>query len=434
VWPRHGRWRLQPQRVGYPLDAPGTRDPATVRAELVEAKDQLAASAPSAAGYPALLRRVAELQRERAANATRSGDKKSAEEATRATVEPLERLVRDFPKFCAAPPAGCGDEQLYLLARTYQQLGARDEARRRFLQLIQDSPGSPYVVAAYFAFADMFLAESTDDPSKLELADQAYQQVTSRAQPEHELFRPALARLALVEWKRGDYTRALSSTKKTIEHAAARRALPGAEQDELRARADLVMLFALAGEPRGAAEYFRPLSGGRLATTVEMLDTLRGYLVGQRAYDGAIIVAFAADQLGPSPVRCRRQVAILELVAWGTRRADSLTAELSTVADRLAEPSAPADCRTAAASIAIAAVVARDLEVIGTAAAPGPRDAAAVDDLRAAYAVVLSTFTAADVAAAVPVRVAAADWPTHASLTARAALLAQLASPVTVAP
>jgi hypothetical protein len=60
--------------------------------------------------------------------------------------------------------------------------------RETYLQLIQDSPHSPYVPFAYFAFGELFKAEVQADATKAALAEEAYKQALTFPPPNNRLF------------------------------------------------------------------------------------------------------------------------------------------------------------------------------------------------------------------------------------------------------
>src|SRR5580698_9806465 len=87
-------------------------------------------------------------------------------------------LKNQYPKWCqgnnASDPTkstGCVDEVLYYLAYEYEQANDLDNARKVYLELIQNSPQSKFIPNAYLAFGELFFNEAQGDPSKWALAE-----------------------------------------------------------------------------------------------------------------------------------------------------------------------------------------------------------------------------------------------------------------------
>jgi TolA-binding protein len=71
--------------------------------------------------------------------------------------------------------------------------GDKANARRLYYQLIQQYPASPLVPFAYFGLGELFWVEAKADPSKYDLAQQAYQAVHKT--PTNPLYAEAQRRL-----------------------------------------------------------------------------------------------------------------------------------------------------------------------------------------------------------------------------------------------
>src|SRR5262249_16020428 len=70
------------------------------------------------------------------------------------------------------------DEVLYYLAYEYEQANDLKNARSVYYDLIKKAPQSKYIPNAYLAFGELFYNEAQGDPSKWDLAAQAYTEVT----------------------------------------------------------------------------------------------------------------------------------------------------------------------------------------------------------------------------------------------------------------
>jgi tetratricopeptide (TPR) repeat protein len=182
---------------------------------------------------PLIQRRIAEdyveLEKAATAESVLPGDparrdtrRRTAEQARRMALRSYEDLVTQFP----ADPRT--DEARYFLA--YEREQARDlaGARRAYLDLITQSPSSRYVPLAYLAFGEMFFSEAADDPSKWEIAKQAYRKVLDAPPPANEAYAYAWYRLGYVLVNQGDRDGALHALEKAVEAATAFPQVPGA--------------------------------------------------------------------------------------------------------------------------------------------------------------------------------------------------------------
>ena len=104
---------------------------------------------------------------------------------------------------------------------------------------------------AYLAFGEMFFSEAAGDPSKWELARQAYQKVIAYPPPQNEVYGYAWYKLAYVFWNDDDLPKALAAFKKTIDYAAAFPDHPNAAKLAESARRDSLAVFALVAGQRG---------------------------------------------------------------------------------------------------------------------------------------------------------------------------------------
>jgi TolA-binding protein len=158
-----------------------------------------------------------------------------AETAAEARVHGKEAYTKILAE---APGYAQLDQVQYYLALAYERDHDLGNARRMYFTLIQQRPDSSYVPLAYLAFGDMFFDEARGDPSKWELAAQAYQKVISYPPPLNKAFGYAWYRLAHVKWNQGDGTAARQAFAKVSEYATAYAGQAGGTT-ELRAAASL---------------------------------------------------------------------------------------------------------------------------------------------------------------------------------------------------
>jgi TolA-binding protein len=171
----------------------------------------LLSSTPSAApDRPSLIRRIAEdyAELERAALAT-GGPTDPVAKSSRTKAIDFYTQLEAFPTYPKL------DEALYFKGLELEMGGDLTNARRAYFDLIRKSPQSKLVGSAYFAFGEMFFDEAAADPSKLDLALQAYNEVLK--QPVSPLVPESLLRSAQIAERKGDRSRALGLYKKLLQ-------------------------------------------------------------------------------------------------------------------------------------------------------------------------------------------------------------------------
>jgi hypothetical protein len=152
------------------------RKAALLDTEMSALERLLAATPQGAADRPALLRRVAETASELGHARERDGTGDPRAARARA-IAAYETLLRDYPSYPQR------DEADYYLGLERERAGDLRNARRAYYELIANTPQSRYVPLAYFAFGEMFYREGASDPSKLDLARQAYLEVMKYPAP-----------------------------------------------------------------------------------------------------------------------------------------------------------------------------------------------------------------------------------------------------------
>jgi tetratricopeptide (TPR) repeat protein len=220
---------------------------------------------------PHILRRLAEDYHELACvNSTGMAGTQNAtaRKAREETIRNYTLLVADYsgvpsPDFpTSSPPAyPLLDDVDYFLGYEYEQSGDAANARRAYYDLIQKMPGSKYIPAAYLAFGDMFFDEAQSDPTKWEIAKQAYQKTIAYPPPDNRVYGYAWYRLAHVFGNLSESPQALNAFKKTIDFATLFPRLPGSDALAEAARDDIIPVYALAGDPNAAYDFFHNLAG-----------------------------------------------------------------------------------------------------------------------------------------------------------------------------
>jgi TolA-binding protein len=411
----------------------------------------VASTPPRSPDRPGLLKRLADTYVELEASSFRkkieSGSGPAAAKAEKvekaarqAAIKYYGQLKGQYPGWCqvvapGAAPQGCVDETLYDLAYEHEQAGELDQARKDYLELIQTSPGSKYVPNAYLAFGELFFQEAQSDPSKWALAEQSYKEVTKYPSPENKAFGYAHYKLGYVYWNQGDYVRAVAELKKTIENGMAYPTLTGAEQLAVSARRDLIPLYALAGDPKRAFDFFHPLSGDASSETGRtykwMADLGQNYLDVGRYKDGIDLYQdlLRRDRGAKS---CGYQARVTEAtlaLKTGDKAAAKaelerqLALEISFRREGWADDAKLA-CSSATAALVTETAMIWHLEAVGSQGVRGTNSPQTMTFAAELYDRLIKQFTAADFARFEFPRIVKEDWPTLLKVkSARADLL-----------
>jgi tetratricopeptide (TPR) repeat protein len=268
-------WRLKPGSVAL----------LTTTAQRME---ELLTTTPTGPERPVIMRRLGDCYVELSYAIRQARGKDDAVTAAAAkAITMYARVLADFPR---SPGI---DEVAYFLALEYERADRVDDARKTYLKLIQTWPSSRYNPLAYLAFAEHFFAEGAADPSKMQLAEQAYKEVIKYPPPDNHAFAYAHYKLGQAFNATGRQQEALSQFKKTIE-ATVTYPGPAAGQLAAEARSDLVAAYSAVGAGSKAYHFFRPLAGdepGKDDRTVFMLIEL-GAAYGRLGSAGEAIAVF----------------------------------------------------------------------------------------------------------------------------------------------
>jgi tetratricopeptide (TPR) repeat protein len=180
-------------------------------------------------------------------------------------------IVNEYPTYSQL------DEVLYYLAYEYEQANDLANARKVYYDLIKKAPQSKYIPNAYLAFGELFFNEAQGDPSKWDLAAQAYTEVTKYPAPANKVYGYAWYKLGYVYWNKGELEKSLNAFKKTIEFGVVNSQLPGASKLADSARRDVIPVYALKGDPAQAYNFFHNISGDQGSSntqTYKMMDDL----------------------------------------------------------------------------------------------------------------------------------------------------------------
>lgn len=289
--------------TGLLPDSSPPRARALLQNEVSMLEQLLAATAASAADRPKILERLGKDYAELALSCMAEGSADLEKQAHEKATEHLSTLQRDYPGYAHL------DEVLYLLGSELVATGNRDRARRSWLELIQKLPQSRLVPHTYLAFAEMFFEESASDPSKLQIAKQAYQEVLKYPPPDNRAYGYAQYKLGWVHYSLSEFAEALAAFRKAAEYGDQLHAgSPSAAALSREARKDMVRAYERAGVPGRAWEFMRSTNSGNAAgeeRTAGLCERLgRAYLGEGKAGDAVALYEDIADHHA-SPAACR---------------------------------------------------------------------------------------------------------------------------------
>lgn len=326
------------------------------------------------------------------------------------------RMKKDYPTYSKI------DEILYYLAYEYEQKRDLTNARQVYLELIEKAPDSPYIPNAYLAFGELFFVEAMADPSKWALAEQAYKEVTKYKPPKNKVYGYAQYKLGYVYWNSGDYPRAIQEFKNVIEYANQNEDMPNAKQLRNSARRDLIPVYAVAGKPAQAYNFFRPLSGdekGSQDATLDMLRQLGLAYLDTGHYAEAITLYQDLMARDKGDQFCKYQVYVTQAVQalksadkMAIRRElDNMLATYKRFLDQGHADEAKFECGNRTAELLAETAMSWHLEAVGSGGTRGTNDPKTMDLASYLYQKVVDNFTQEDFAKFEFPRIVKEDWP-----------------------
>jgi TolA-binding protein len=346
-----------------------------------------------------------------------------------AAIKYYTALKGQYPKWCqntnASDPTrstGCTDEVLYYLAYEYEQANQLDQARKVYLELIQNWPQSKYIPNAYLAFGELFFNEAQGDPSKWQFAEQSYQEVTKYPPPDNKVWGYAHYKLGYVYWNKGDFPRAMTEFKKTIEYGTQFSQLPNAKELAVSARRDIIPIYALAGNPNKAYDFFKPLSGDSGANaekTYKMMDDLGQNYLDTGHYPEGIALYEDLIKRDRGPKVCKYQSHITEAtLAMKSGNKDQIMTKLGdqlNIHNKFQAEGHPADaklqCSNLTAGLLTETAMAWHLEAVGSGGVRGTGDKKTMQLAAQLYDKVVNNFKQEQFAKFEFPRIVKEDWP-----------------------
>lgn len=326
-------------------------------------------------------------------------------------------IVKDYPSYAQL------DEVLYYLAYEYEQANDLKNARSVYFDLIKKRPNSKYIPNAYLAFGELFFNEAAGDPSKWDLAAQAYSEVIKYPPPNNKVFGYAWYKIAYVYWNKGELDKALNAFKKTIEFGVAYNQLPGAAKLADSARRDVIPVYALKGDPGQAYNFLHNLSGdpsGSNDKTYKMMDDLGNNYLDTGHYPEAIQLykdLMTRDKSGKS---CVYQSHITEAtMAMKSNNKDLIVKEIDNqvkLYNGFKSGSYSAEekqeCANKTAALATETGMAWHLEAVGSQGQRGTGDQKTMALAAQLYKKVVDTWDAKEFSTFSFPRIVKEDWPT----------------------
>ncbi len=326
------------------------------------------------------------------------------------------RMKKDYPDYSKI------DEILYYLAYEYEQNKDLDRARNVYLELIERSPNSPYVPNAYLAFGELFFVEAMGDPSKWSLAESAYKEVTKYKPPQNKVYGYALYKLGYVYWNSGEYAQAIQEFKNVIEYANKFEDLPSAKLIRKSARRDIIPVYAVAGKPSKAYNFFRPLSGdtgGGQEATLQMMRDLGISYYDTGHYEEAIALYRDLMARDKGDQFCEYQVFISQAIQAISasdkvairRELDSMVGVYERFNKEEHAEEAKLNCSNRTAELLAETAMSWHLESVGSGGTRGTNDPKTMDLAAYLYGKVVDNFTQAEFEKFTFPRIVKEDWP-----------------------
>ncbi len=327
------------------------------------------------------------------------------------------QMKNDYPDYSKI------DEVLYYLAYEHEQGGNLKDARSVYFELIQKAPKSPFIPYAYLAFGELFFQEAQGDPAKWDLAGAAYKEVIKYPPPTNKQFGYARYKLGYVHWNKGEYANALNEFKKVIEYGDQFTDVPNASQLAKAARRDMIPVYAVAGAPDKAYNFFKPVSGdkgGEQTKTVGMLNELGlAYLDTGHYKEGIVLYRdlLSRDQGAKACFYQGQITTATQALMSGDKEAvrKEMDQQVRVFNDFMKGGSPEkekGECANKTAELLAETAMSWHLEAVGTGGVRGTGDKKTMDLAAYLYKKTADNFTSADFAKFQFPRIVKEDWPT----------------------
>jgi tetratricopeptide (TPR) repeat protein len=169
------------------------------------------------------------------------------------------------------------DEILFYLGYNLQELGKRDDAVKRYLQLIEEFPQSQFVPDTYIQLGNHFF-----DGNKLKEARAYYEKARASKVPKIQAY--AIYKLAWCDYNGGAYEEGLAKLHEVVDYAESR----GEELGDLKTESlnDLTLFYVKLDQPAQGIAYFKKKAPEKRQT--RLISKMAAGLAGAGHYDSAI--------------------------------------------------------------------------------------------------------------------------------------------------
>jgi tetratricopeptide (TPR) repeat protein len=326
-------------------------------------------------------------------------------------------IKNDYPTYSQL------DEVLYYLAYEYEQANDLKNARSIYYDLIKQAPQSKYIPNAYLAFGELFFNEAQGDPSKWDLAAQAYTEVTKYPAPANKVQGYAWYKLGYVYWNKGEIEKSLNAFKKTIEFGVVNAQLPGATKLADSARKDLIPVYAIKGDPAQAYNFMHNVSGDQAGSnekTYKMMDDLGVNYLDTGHYNEAIVLYKDLMTRDKGGRQCVYQAHITEAtMALKSGNKEAIVKEVDNQIKVHNEvkaggytPEQKFECASKTAALATETGMAWHLEAVGSQGQRGTGEAKTMALAAQLYKKIVDTWNAEEYSKFEFPRIVKEDWPT----------------------
>ncbi|HEX8820498.1 MAG TPA: tetratricopeptide repeat protein [Archangium sp.] len=169
------------------------------------------------------------------------------------------------------------DEILFYLGYNLQELGRRDDAIKRYVQLIQEYPESQFVPQTYIELGNHYF-----DSNKLKEAREHYEK--ARASKVPKVYAYAVYKLAWCDFNVGAYEEGLARLQEVVDYAGDR----GEELGDLKTESlnDLTLFYVQLDQPAQGIAYFKKKAPEKRQT--RLISKMAGGLMEAGHFDSAI--------------------------------------------------------------------------------------------------------------------------------------------------
>jgi tetratricopeptide (TPR) repeat protein len=169
------------------------------------------------------------------------------------------------------------DEILFYLGYNLQELGRRDDAVKRYLQLIQEFPQSQFVPDTYVQLGNHYF-----DNNKLKEARDYYEKARVSKVP--KVYAYAVYKLAWCDFNGGAYDEGLAKLHEVVDYAETR----GEELGDLKTEAlnDLTLFYVQLDKPAEGIAYFKKKAPEKRQT--RLISKMAAGLADAGQFDSAI--------------------------------------------------------------------------------------------------------------------------------------------------